>query len=174
MHSITIRFNQKSKQWMEEGLTEITEAKFRLYVYNRLVPLIPDQRQPGRYYPIRDNCSKVDDPPEGCVASPSFSWTANVTLKSDWHVPMLLLDGSHVVMNTTIWRSWLLKPVISICLRVRKNNTHFIPDSPPEWPIYGEDVGCEASNKWEPLTYAKSDNNTLTITVSTLTCVVSV
>ena len=151
-------------------MQEIKNAHFRLYIYGHSIPLLPYQAQQGRDYPIRDNCSRAEDPSEGCLTAPSFTWTANITLSPDWVVPILLLDKEEVVINTTIRRNRLLKTVSSACLRVRMNNTHFVPDSPPVWPIYSEAMGCEARNKWEPLLYDTTNNNTLILNVGNERC----
>ena len=146
-------------------MQEIKNAQFQMYMDGHSVPLLPYEVQPGRGYPIRDNCSKAEDPSEGCLSVPSFTWAANVTLSPNRIIPILLLDRRQVVINTTIRRNWLMKTISSACLRVRMNNTHFIADSPPVWPIYSETMGCEARNKWDPLLYEKTDNNTLVLNV---------
>lgn len=150
---------------MKNGIKEMQKASLRLFVYDSEYPLMPDMSRPGKYFPIRDNCSKSDDPSAGCLYVSSYSLTANITLTKEFYIPFLILDGSTVIVNTTLRKSKLLKPIQSVCIRIRWNETHFVLDSPPEWPIYSDTVGCEASNRWKAVTYGKDVLDTIPIHV---------
>lgn len=159
------RYNEKALEWMQEGIQEMQRANLQLFVYGIEFQLVSDQSRPGKYFPIRDNCSKSDDPPDGCIYVSSYSLTTNVTLTKDFYIPLVVFDGSAVVMNTTLRRTKFLKSIQSVCIRVRLNETQFILDSPSEWSIYGDTVGCEASNRWKSVTYGKEVMNTIPIHV---------
>ena len=165
--SINCSYNEKAQEWMQIGIKEMQRANLQLFVYGSEFPLISDQSRPGKYFPIRDNCSKSDDPSVGCIYVSSYSLTTNVTLTKDYYIPFVIFDGPLIVVNTTLRKSKLLKSIQSVCIRVRWNETQFILDSPSEWSIYGDAVGCEASNRWKSVTYGKEVLDTIPIHVRT-------
>ena len=163
--SVNCRYNEKAQEWMQIGIKEMQNANLQLFVYGLEFPLFSDQNRPGKYFPIRDNCSKSDDPSVGCIYVSSYSLTTNVTLTKDYYIPFVISDGSSIVVNTTLRKSKLLKSIQSVCIRVRWNETQFVLDSPSEWSIYGDPVGCEASNRWKSVTYGKEVLDTIPIHV---------
>ncbi|KAK8802790.1 hypothetical protein WA171_006462 [Blastocystis sp. BT1] len=158
-----LAYNEKAQEWMQIGIKEMQNANLQLFVYGLEFPLFSDQNRPGKYFPIRDNCSKSDDPSVGCIYVSSYSLTTNVTLTKDYYIPFVISDGSSIVVNTTLRKSKLLKSIQSVCIRVRWNETQFVLDSPSEWSIYGDPVGCEASNRWKSVTYGKEVLDTIPI-----------
>lgn len=97
--SVNCRYNEKAQEWMQIGIKEMQNANLQLFVYGLEFPLFSDQNRPGKYFPIRDNCSKSDDPSVGCIYVSSYSLTTNVTLTKDYYIPFVISDGPRLLLT---------------------------------------------------------------------------
>ena len=91
-----LRYNNRAKEWVENGLETFEGQEFKLN--DKFMS--ENREKSGEYYPVRDSCDKDGDPAEKCILTDALFYQGLISVTVyDSYVSVVIMNNSSSVVG---------------------------------------------------------------------------